>query len=194
MKGRNAGFTLLELLVAIMVFAVLTALAYQGIRGALRAQDGVTETQAQWLALQRAQALFARDITQLVARPVRDARGDRRPALVARPGQWDLVRGGLPNPLDFPRSDLLRVSYRLADGQWQRAATPLLDAAPGDMPEFATVLREVSRAELLWLDDAGRWRGDWPPPDAPPEALPRALRLRWELASWGSLERRWVLP
>jgi len=194
MKVRSAGFTLLELLVAIMVFAVLATLAYQGISGALRAQEGVTETQARWTALQRAQALFARDITQLAPRPVRDARGDRQPALVARSGQLSLVRGGMPNPLDFPRSNLVRVNYRLVDGRWQRAASPVLDAAPGDAPEFATVLTGVSRAELLWLDDEGRWRGDWPPPDAPPEALPRALRLRWELAGWGTLERRWVLP
>jgi len=194
MKGRSAGFTLLELLVAMMVFAVLATLAYQGISAALRAQTGVTETQARWTALQRAQALFARDISQLVARPVRDARGDRQPALVARPGQLSLVRGGMPNPLDFPRSDLVRVNYRLVDGFWQRAASPVLDAAPGDAPEFATVLTGVSQAELLWLDDEGRWRGDWPPPNAPPEALPRALRLRWDLVGWGTLERRWVLP
>jgi general secretion pathway protein J len=193
-KGRSTGFTLLELLVAMMVFAVLATLAYQGISGALRAQAGVTEAQARWTALQRAQALFARDITQLVARPVRDARGDRQPALVARSGQLSLVRGGMPNPLDFPRSDLVRVNYRLVDGLWQRAASPVLDAAPGDAPEFATVLTGVSHAELLWLDDEGRWRADWPPPGEPPERLPRALRLRWELAGWGTLERHWVLP
>jgi len=194
MKFRLAGFTLIELLVALMVFAVLSALAYQGIRGALRAQEHVAEIQASWTALQRAYALFDRDITQMVPRPVRDARGDRQPALVARPGQWSLVRGGTPNPLDFPRSDLMRVSYRLVDGLWQRAVSPVLDAAPGDAPEYATVLTRVRQAQLSWLDEEGHWREDWPPPDAPPERLPRALSLRWDIAGWGTVERRWMLP
>lgn len=194
MRTRVAGFTLLELLVAMMVFAVLSILAYQGVRGALRAEEGVREAQAQWTALERAQTLFERDITQLAARSVRDARGDRQPPLVARAGQLDLVRAGVPNPLDFPRADLMRVRYRLADGRWERAASPILDAAPGDEPVFTVVLTGLRAVELTWLDQEGRWRSDWPPPGGAADVLPRALSLRWDIAGWGRLERRWVLP
>lgn len=194
MNTRVAGFTLLELLVAIMVFAVLSILAYQGVRGALRAEEGVREAQLQWTALQRAQTLFERDITQLIARSVRDARGDRQPPLVARMGQLDLVRAGVPNPLDFPRADLMRVHYRWVDGRWERAASPILDAAPGDEPVFTVVLTGLRAVELVWLDQEGRWRSDWPPPEGAADVLPRALALRWDITGWGMLERRWVLP
>ena len=52
-RRRDRGFSLLELLVAMMVFAVLATLAYQGISGALRVQVGVTEAQVRWTALVR---------------------------------------------------------------------------------------------------------------------------------------------
>jgi len=56
------------------------------------------------------------------------------------------------------------------------------------------VFSGVRAADLTWLDEEGRWRADWPPPGAAPDALPRALSLRWDIADWGVLERRWVLP
>ena len=115
-RARQSGFTLLEMLGAITIFAVVSAMVYGGQVAVLKAK-AVTERQALHLKqLQLAMLMLERDIGQHLLRPVRDDYGDSQPPMVADEyGDFRLTlsRAGWQNPLKLPRSTLQRVAYGL---------------------------------------------------------------------------------
>ncbi|MDX1606383.1 MAG: type II secretion system minor pseudopilin GspJ, partial [Candidatus Competibacterales bacterium] len=136
---KQRGLTLLELLVALAVFAVLGAAAYSGLDSVLAARAALERDSERLRALQLGSEWLRRDLEQAVARPVRDTFGQTRPALLLEPGaelSLQLTRGGHPNPLDRNRSDLLRLGYRLREDTLQRLVALVLDGA--DMTEAAS--------------------------------------------------------
>ena len=88
---RNRGFTLLELLVALAIFAVLSALAYGGLKSMLDAKNQVAAEAEKLARLQTALAMIERDLEQATARPIRDQFGERQPAMTATSGHDQVV-------------------------------------------------------------------------------------------------------
>jgi general secretion pathway protein J len=78
MKRRIAigGFTLLELLVALAIFAVLATMAYAALNSVLTARKQVEAKSARLSALQTALMIMERDVEQAVPRGIRDEFGD----------------------------------------------------------------------------------------------------------------------
>jgi general secretion pathway protein J len=71
-KTSLAGFTLLEMLVALAIFALLSVMSYGGLRSVME-QQAATELEAEQLGqLQKIYLLMQRDFEQAVPRAVRD--------------------------------------------------------------------------------------------------------------------------
>jgi general secretion pathway protein J len=176
---RTQGFTLLELLVAIAIFAVMMVLAYGGLKSILDSR-AETERQATRLAaLQRSYTILQRDITQLSNRSIRDAYGDRQPALAATPGidgYLEFTHSGWSNPAYARRSTLQRVAYSLKDGKLQRLVWPVLDRVQQTPTAEVSLLDQVEAMELRYLDNQGKWSPDWPPLNTEAGANPPSLR------------------
>lgn len=188
MSGRGAshGFTLVELLVALAIFAIMSALAYGGLRSVLDSHQMVRERAAELERLQTAFLLMGRDLEQAVPRPVRDELGDPVAALRTPPERERAVaftRTGHANPANERRSHLQRVGYGLRDGELVRYAWPHLDRVQGMEPVVMPLLSEVTGLAFRFRDRQGEWRPQWPPPGSGPEApaLPLAVELELEL-------------
>ncbi len=178
-RHRARGFTLIEMLVAVAIFAVMAALAYAGLDAVLR-QRGVLEQHYRELhALQRAYQVMQRDFSQAAPRGVRDELGGPLPALRGDPSGRvvALTRAGYPNPAGVRRSQLLRVRYALQDHKLERVQFPVLDRAPVPAPAPDVLLRGVRSLELRYLGDRGDWRLSWPPPGGQATVLPRAVEI-----------------
>ncbi len=195
------GFTLLELLVAVAIFAVLAAMAYGGLGSALTTREQTEEKADQLKALQTALTVLQRDLTQVVDRRARDELGDTQPALAAGPGTQSaallaLTRGGWPNPAAQTRSHLQRIQYRLEDERLIRVSWSRLDRAPGDPGVESTLLEGVDTFELRLLDSEREWGENWPPLQLGDAAssLPIAVEVTLELNEWGEFRRLFVLP
>ncbi|MES9976789.1 MAG: prepilin-type N-terminal cleavage/methylation domain-containing protein, partial [Candidatus Thiodiazotropha sp.] len=78
---RSHGFTLLELLIAITIFAILATFVYSGLKVILDTEHQTSLYGQRIAKLQLGLNLMQRDIEQLVGRPVRDQYGDQQPAL-----------------------------------------------------------------------------------------------------------------
>jgi general secretion pathway protein J len=195
------GFTLLELLIAIAIFALLGLGTYRMLDSVLQTDKVTRSHEAQLRELVRAMAAFERDLLQVQARPVRDPFGEPRAALLAEVGDdgaLELSRSGWRNPLAQPRASLQRVRWQRSGEQWQRLYWTVLDQAQDSQPQVQQALDGVTALQLRYQDAKGVWHDNWPPESGPGEdnlaVLPQALELLLEHRRYGQLRRLLRLP
>ncbi len=194
LPAAHRGFSLLEMLVAVALFAVASALAWGGLRALVQAQEQSTQVTARLGRLQFAVGLIERDVITAARRGVRDAYGGMRPAFEGSTQRMELTRYGHANPLALPRSELERVAWIRRDGDLLRQRWAVLDRAAGTQPIEDSLLDGVDSLELVFLDDRGREHRQWPPSGGTSGVLPRGLRLRLEVEGFGEIERVLELP
>lgn len=192
------GFTLLELLIAIALFALLGVGTYRMLDSVLRADEATRIQEQRLRELTRGMAAFERDIRQLLARPVRAPYGDMLAAFHGEGRErqtLEFTRSGWRNPLGAVRSELQRVRWEVRDGRWERRYWVALDQAQDSQPHTQRVLEGVSRWQLRYLDQDGNWQESWPTgaDERSLYQLPRALELRLEHQHYGQLRRLFQL-
>jgi general secretion pathway protein J len=206
-RRRAAGFTLLELLVALAIFAVLATIAYGALNSVLTARRAVEAKGERLAALQTALMVMERDVEQAVPREVRDEFGDRQPALIGGgtgTAVLALTRDGWRNPLGLARSNLQRVAYAFNDGRLLRASWSILDRAPDSQPYSEVLLDKVTAVDVRFLGADGQWSGYWPQQTAAGQAAgaqialamppPRAVEVSLDVEGWGRITRLFRVP
>ena len=195
LRGTQAGFTLVELLAAVAIFAVLAVMTQQALVVAFTSETRLSLRRSELAEIQRAMTVLGRDLENAVPRGGRDRRGGRLPVLALETEGEALVftRGGLPNPAGLPRSGFQRVRYALGsdDRGIERQVWRLLDPAPGQPPDVETLLDDVERVQFrVWTRDGG-WRNTWPNPDRPAtrSRLPEGIEAVLETRRFGTLRR-----
>ncbi len=172
------GFTLLELMVALALFAVLSSLAYGGLRQVMDTSESLAVEQAAFADLQRAFALLQQDVANLAPRPVRDALGDYLPALQAGiDGELLGLTRYIGAPLASGGPDLRRVHYTVEDDLLLRHVWPVLDRDQASSSRPLLLMENVQSLEVQF--DNGQWQAFWPPAGSPAAAvvIPRAVRI-----------------
>lgn len=200
---NNRGFTLLEVLVAMAITAVVGVMAYTGMSAATSAHEVSKSHMDDLNRLNLMFAVLSRDLQQLAPRPVNDEFGDTRAALVGDDKQLlvlGFTRHGWINALDQPRSQMQRVNYRLEDGKLYRRVWYVLDRVTDQDFEETVLIEGVESLRLGFLDSSGRgnlggdWQEKWPLLDneegrVDKGSLPRAIEFVIELEQWGELRR-----
>ena len=202
MSPRGRGFTLLELLVAMFIAAVMFAMGYGAITQALTSRDSLKEQQAHLLELQTAVRVLEQDFMQLAPRPVRQAIGDEpaQPALLgAVPGTQPIValtRGGWANPAGLQRPGLQRVAYFLENGTLRREYWNVLDPTLASTTTKRDLMTHVKAVTLRYLDQAHQWQEQWPPGTAAIRTQewtlrqrPLAVEITLDTEAWGKIVR-----
>lgn len=201
-RAPAAGFTLLELLVALSIFAVLALLAYGGLTSMLNTRAQADEHAEALRELQLAYRTLERDIEQYVPRSVRDEYGQDQPAISAGMeigAALELTHGGWRNPAEQARSTLQRVAYSVQDDTLVRSVWMSLDRPSDAKPAEQALLQGVAELQLRLLDANDTWQERWPPagqstppPGAPVPAAPppRAVEMVLKTERWGEL--RWL--
>lgn len=199
-QKKQSGFTLLELLVAIGIFALLAAMAYGGLNNVMIARKITTEHAERLSQLQMAFLWLGRDIEQAIDRPIRDEYGDSRGALLGvETGQYqlELTHTGWRNPAGRARSNLQRVAYGVRDGNLMRIYWNVLDRAQDSQPLESVLLDGVEKLELRFLNQQNKWQNAWPSlqlgsvaSDKPPKAVEVTLETKAE----GRITRLFRVP
>jgi len=199
------GFTLLEVLVAITITAVIGIGVWQVLNGVILSRDRVDELAEKFDGLQRAMLLLERDITQIVNRPARDIYGDFKPALTSREDDFALMvtRQGWRNPLGIRRSSLQRVGWEYTGSELRRRYWPTVDQGQEDNGRDLLLLENVNAFDLRFLNEQNSWEAEWPPDDAmaaltpgarPDIPFPKGIEITLEHELFGELVRTFVLP
>ena len=193
--GRPDGFTLIEVLLALALFGVISVLAYRATAAMIDGESRLTAEATRWRALEALFTRFEADIRQAVPRGSR--LGSRlEPAWLALPadgaGNAALVftRAGAEFA-DEPGSAGQRIGYRLRGHAVEIAYWPRLDNAADREPAIYTLVDGVTGFRVAYLDRAGAWRSNWPLQGE--SALPRAVRVELTLDSGEAIERWFVL-
>ena len=191
---QPVGFTLLELLVAIGVFAVFSLMAYGGLGEVLKTQEAVEQSAEHTRDLQMALFRLEQDIEQARQRPVSDQFGDPVPAFhLAQDDVLGFTRGGRLNPMGRPIASLQRVAYLVRDDTLIRRSQPVLDLAQDSQPLETELLDGVVDIRWRFLDDSNEWQTEWPTLNANTGATsvdarpPKAVELRLETKRWDEL-------
>lgn len=167
-KQKNRGFTLIEVIVALSIFAVLSIIGYKGISSLIQTKERVEVEDAKWQQMILFFDRFELDVKQSVNRPIRTREDTVEPAWLGRPSfagedgaQLVFSRFGDPEQLGF-LMDTRRVGYRLHDGAIELLIWPSLDVAPSSKPEVFKVLTHVAQISFSYLSADGRWLNVWP--------------------------------
>lgn len=193
---RN-GFTLIEVLVSLAVFAILAALAYGVLNQTLASAEMLSDRMNRLQAVQRTMRIVSEDFVQLAPRPVRQELGDNYAAALLTSFEsgfaLELTRGGWRNPLALPRSTLQRAAYRIEEDQLVRYHWNVLDRTLSNEIIGVTLLDGVESISFRFMRDNGEWTDQWPPQGTPgPSGLrqrPRAVEIVLTLQTEGTLTR-----
>jgi general secretion pathway protein J len=199
MIRRNTGFTLLELLVSLTIFALIGVMAYGGLQSVMTQQSSTEEASQRLADLQKAYRIMRRDLEQIVARKIRNEYGDTLDELVGGSGFTgvEFSRAGHPNPAGFLRSDLQRVAYVPDQDILLRQTWRVLDRAQDSTPDEQVLVEGISRFSMRFLNAANEWLESWPPAlglSATTESLPQAVEVELELDNLGIINWIFRLP
>jgi len=191
---RGNGFTLIEVLVAMAIFGVLSMLAYSTLGQTLANSEMLTERMDRLQAVQRTVRFLSNDFVQAAPRPVRLELGDSMgPAVFTSLGgefALELTHGGWGNPAGLPRGTLQRSAYRLEDDELVRYHWNVLDRTFANEPVANILLDNVESLLFRYLGADGEWSEIWPPQAQPSiRARPRAVEIVLTLADEGEIRR-----
>lgn len=197
---HDAGLTLIELIVAVALLALITSMAYRGLDSVSRSNERGLAEGDRWQGVALLFERIAGDVAQPARRPVRPG----TEGTVPLPEWWGRPPGEATGSdpaaaqLEFTRKsptgrDEIRLAYRLRDDKVELLLWPVLDRVPGTQPEVYVLLGGVSSLQFRYLDGNGSWQDIWPLA-AIKEGLPRAVAVELVLKDGIALRRVFSLP
>lgn len=193
---RHQGFTLLEVLIAIAIFSVVSLASFTIFDTVLRGDESSKLRSDRQNELQRAFFLIERDVMQIAKRSLR-INGEAPTnvfiqtaddSFLADNQAMAFVRNGWTNPgLLLPRSDMQSVAYRLEDNTLERLHYNFVDAVVGQEPKIRPLISNVSELSFQFYDGQ-KWQEKWSG-----NTLPLAIAIEIETEDFGFLRRQFLV-
>ena len=182
------GFTLLELMVAMVIFSFMSIMAYSALANVFKSNEVISSQELKLKKLQRSMMFIERDLRQLVLRSRSTGYGQSvSPALdygLDTEGVIEFTRAGNSNPTGLVRSSLQRVRYIVDDGKFSRLSWNIVDHIDAE-PVSMLLLENVDLLAFRFLDNKNNWQETW----SSTVQSPKAIELTIEHKNWGKIVR-----
>ena len=195
---KQRGFTLIEVLVAMAILAVVIMATHQILDSTTKAKEASDEKIAELNGLQTAFRLMDQDFSQMTQRTVRNEAGDAQEQylLAGRyilESQYDgiaFVRDGWVNPINLlPRSELQAVGYRVLDDNLERVYRVYVDQLDNMELRVQVVLKGIEELKFEFLDANNEWQEQWQI-----KALPKAVAVTLQQIEAEPIRRVFLVP
>lgn len=197
-RNSYLGFTLIEVLVALAVLAMVTLASHQILSTAINANQNSKEKVAEIGAMNTVFRMMQQDFTQLALRNTRNESGDSLELfLMADRFLFDSqyhgvagVRDGWSNPVNLlPRSELQLFSYVVEEDNLVRKYRIYVDSLDGTEPKSQVLLEDIKDFTISFRGDNDKWEENWTNP-----SLPKAIKVEIALADEIIVSRILLLP
>lgn len=198
MKKQN-GFTLIEILIALAVFAILATITSSTLYYAFTTRTRITAQADQLNNLQLALTLFERDITQTVQREVRGNNMHIFPVFVGEKFYLEFTRGGVINPnTNEKKSNLQRIAFLCKNKQLIKRKWYSLDTMDRTKFSDQVLLSHLNNCQFAYLNHSlqllSEWRANAKTQDQKEEPLPKAIQFNLSLQNWGKASFLYIIP
>ena len=196
MLARSKGFTLLEVLIAIAIFSLISLSSFTIFDSVLQGDATAKKSSERQNELQRAFLIIERDITQIARRSIRlDGEAPFGKFIQSSDDNFAseeqaiaFVRSGWTNPgLLLPRSDMQPVAYRVVEETLQRLHFNFVDSVVGEAPKVRPLIRDVTALAFEYYDGK-KWQETWPG-----KTLPQAIAIEVTTKDYGVIRRQFLV-
>ena len=196
---KYTGFTLIEILIALTVFAILATITSSTLYYAFNARTRVNEQAERLNSLQLAISIIQQDTTQTVERPIRGNEMRLFPGFVGQAQYLELTRDGVINPKSIEkRSSLKRIALVCQDGTLIRRTWSSLDPLDRNIYEDKELVSNLSDCYFNYLNQnlqvLSEWREQALAQNQRKEPLPKAIQINLKLNDWGKLNLLFIIP
>lgn len=189
-SAAQAGFTLVEMIIALFIFGLITAAGVTLLGLSARTQESSDRLLAELGELRRVNALLTADLGQAAPRLYRDRDGRPQQAFAGGAGDLPMLLAFVRRGWDQGEAGgLQRVGYRLREGRLERLGFARVDG--GGEARVAEVMDGITSLRLRYRDDEGEWRDRWDPTDA--TRLPRAVELVTTSRTHGTMRQLFLV-
>lgn len=194
--SKAQGFTLLEVLVAIAIFSVVSLASFSIFDTVLLGDENSKIRSERQNELQRAFLLIERDFLQIAKRSIRlNGEAPSKTFLhtsddsfLANEQALAFVRNGWTNPgLLLPRGDMQSVAYRLEEETLERLHFNFVDAVQGQEPRIRPLITQVTSLAFEYYDGT-KWQKKWTR-----KTLPQAIAIEIETLDYDLIRRQFLV-
>lgn len=214
---RLKGFTLIEVMIALFIFSILSILTMRGLQTTFAAKQKSKQTLDHLAELEIAYGIIQQDIQQIINRNVLQPTGGFKLSLLipvdnkANEGtkasfksefgynRLEFTRTGISNNLINKKvSDLQRIAYYQNDNMMVRHSWRQTDSTKETLVDKRRLLTNVEKLEIFFVDQYGRKTEIWEMAPSkvamhslqPVLELPRGIIFNFLIKDYGEIE--WV--
>ncbi len=173
--NKQHGFTLLEILVALTIFAILAGMTSYVVYNAFETRKRIVQQGNELNTIVLAIALLNQDTKNSVARTIFGDHMQTIPALIGQPELLEFTRDGiLPDGSANASSSLLRVAYQCQDHQLNRRYWDRIDSPHRYVHHDQILLTGLTKCRIAYINAHKQRVVEWQNDSS---AMPVAIEL-----------------
>lgn len=188
---NHRGFTLIEILIALTVFAIISVITATLMNQAFDTKKRVGAQADALNTISFALTLINRDIAQATLRPIHGDDMHEFPAFTGLPQYLEFTRNSVANPHSKAlRSTLKRIAYLCTNHQFIKRTWPVLDIPQRNQYHDKILLTDITSCQFAYMNHAKQilpeWREHAVQQNQKSESLPMAVQFKLTIPHWGS--------